>query len=104
VNDLADRLAPNTVRRVMDVLRNVLRVAVERRYLALSPADAAKLPRKGGGRNIEITPLTHEEVGALVAALPEEWRLPVLLDAYPDSAPGSCGRSVAATWTRSAGS
>lgn len=29
-----------------------------------------------------MTPLTHEEVRALVAAFPEHWRLPVLLDVY----------------------
>jgi len=29
--------APNTVRRIYSVLRSVLRVAVERRYLAVNP-------------------------------------------------------------------
>lgn len=81
-NQRGRRTSPNTVRRIMDVLRNVLRVAVERRYIAVSPADAVKLPKKGSGRNIDITPLTHGEVRALVDALPEEWRLPVLLDVY----------------------
>jgi len=66
----------------MDVTRNVLRVAVERRYIAANPCDAVRLPKKGEGRNIEISPLTHAEVRKLVAALPEHWRLPVLLDTY----------------------
>jgi integrase len=82
VNALAEDRAPNTVRRIMDVVRNVLRVAVERRYIATNPCDAVRLPRKGDGRNIEINPLTHAEVRALVDALPEPWRLPVLLDVY----------------------
>jgi integrase len=81
-NELAATRAPNTVRRVMDVVRGVMRVAVERRYIATNPCDAVRLPRKGTGRNIEINPLTHPELRALVAALPEYWRLPVLLDAY----------------------
>ncbi len=82
INGLAASHAPNTVRRVMDPLRAVFRVAVERRYIAASPCDAVKLPRKGDGRDIEINPLTHAEVRALVDALPEPWRLPVLLDVY----------------------
>ncbi len=86
VQDFANRLAaersPNTVRRVMDVLRNVLRVAVERRYIGANPCSGVRLARKGDGRNIEINPLTHGQVRALVDALPEHWRLPVLLDVY----------------------
>lgn len=81
-NGLARRLAPNTVRRVMDVVRGVFCVAVERRYITTSPAAAVRLPKKGEARTIDIQPLTHPEVRALVAALPEHWRLPVLLDAY----------------------
>src|SRR3954447_22378097 len=65
-----------------DPLRAVMRVAVERRYIAANPCDPVRLPRKGDGRGIEIHPLTHAEIRALVAALPEWWRLPVLLDAY----------------------
>lgn len=75
-------LAPNTIRRVIDVTRNVLRVAVERRYIATNPCDAIKLPKKGRGRNIEIDPLTGAELNKLVEALPAHWRLPILLAAY----------------------
>ncbi len=81
-NGLGARLAPNTVRRIMDVVRGVLSVAVERRYITTNPAAAVRLPKKGEARTIDIHPLTHTEVRALVAALPERWRLPVLLDAY----------------------
>lgn len=71
VNALAEQRAPNTVRRVMDVLRNVLRLAVERRYIAASPADPVKLPRKGGRRRtIDIAPLTHAQLDGIADAMP----------------------------------
>lgn len=73
-NRLAADLAPNTVRRIMDVVRGVLALAAKRRYIAASPAVGVELEPKGDG--IEINPLTHREVRALVAALPERWRLP----------------------------
>jgi integrase len=86
VQDFANLLAtshsPSTVRRVMDVLRNVLRVAVERRYISAAPCVGVRLARMGGARRVEISPLTHHEIRALVRGLPEHWRLPVLLDAY----------------------
>lgn len=81
-NALAQSHAPNTVRRVMDVIRNVLRVAAERRYIEANPCTGVRLARKGEGRNIEISPLTHTEVRALIETLPEHWRMPVLLDVY----------------------
>lgn len=71
INALADRRAPNTVRRVMDVLRNVLRLAVERRYISASPADPVKLPKKGGRRRtIDIAPLTHAQLDVVANAMP----------------------------------
>jgi integrase len=81
-NGLASRLKPNTVRRVMDVLRGVLALAVKRRYIASNPASTEAVELAPRNRTIEITPLTHEQVSQLVQALPEHWRLPVLLDAY----------------------
>jgi integrase len=82
-NRLASRLKPNTVRRVMDVLRGVLALAVKRRYIASNPAstEAVELAPKQR-RGIDVNPLTHEQVQTLLDALPEHWRLPVLLDAY----------------------
>jgi integrase len=79
VNQLAKTHAPNTVRRVMDVTRNILNLAVARRYIVASPADPLRLP---GKTKTKIQPLTHEELNQFVAQLPEHWRLPVLLDAY----------------------
>lgn len=82
-NKLAATHAPNTVRRIMDVLRGVLALAVKRRYIATNPAstDSVTLAPKQR-RQHDIAPLTHEQVEQLVQALPEHWRLPVLLDAY----------------------
>src|SRR5262249_39115626 len=51
INELSKTRAPNTVRRIFSVLRSVMRVAVERRYIAVSPCDAVKLPKKGAGRS-----------------------------------------------------
>ncbi len=82
LNPLGAGRSPNTVRRILDVLRGVLALAVDRRFIASNPSAAVRLPRKGEGRNVAIEPLTHREVGSLVDALPEHWRLPVLLDAY----------------------
>jgi integrase len=81
-NSLATDHAANTLRRVMDVVRAVLRVAVERRYVAANPCDAVRLPRKGESRNIEINPMTHAEASDLLGALSAHWTLAVLLDAY----------------------
>jgi integrase len=81
VNATAEGRSPNTVRHVMDVVRNVFRVATERRYIAVNPCKAVRLPRRVR-RDIGIHPITHADVATLVAALPEHWRLPVLLDAY----------------------
>jgi integrase len=81
-NDISSDHAANTTSRVMDVLRAVLRVAVERRYIAANPCDATRLPRRSTTGEIEINPLSHAEVELLVAALPEHWRTAVLLDAY----------------------
>src|SRR4051794_19151771 len=70
VNQLGDDgYAPNTIRRIYGVLNQLLRLAVERRYIAVNPCDAVKLPKKRGRkREISITPLAHEQVRALVGA------------------------------------
>lgn len=101
-NRLAGALAPNTVRRIMDVVRGVLALAAARRYVPTSAAAGVELEPKGDG--VEINPLTHAEVRALLAALPEQWRLPVLLDVYTGLRAGELWGSAAATWTRSAAS
>src|SRR5205807_1614536 len=56
VNELSARRAPNTVRRVYTVTRLVLRVAVERGYLAVNPCDAVRLPKaqRNGRRREQV--------------------------------------------------
>jgi integrase len=81
INELSATHSPNTVRHVYSVLNGIYSVAVRRRYIAVNPCVDVELPARGD-RGIEINPLTHAEVGALVDALPEWWRLPVLLAAY----------------------
>jgi integrase len=95
VNELADKRASNTVRRIFSVIRGVLRVAVERRYIAVSPCDAVRLPRKGVGRTGErkgrMLFLAPADVRALAAAMPERNRLPVYVAAY-------CGLRAGELW------
>lgn len=92
VNELAAHRKPNTVRRVYTVLRCVFRVGVERRYLAINPCDAVKLPKKGAAgaarRQLYLSP---QEVRALADAMPEHWQLPVYVAAY-------CGLRAGELW------
>lgn len=80
-NELAETRKPATVRRVFEVVSNVMRIAMERRYIVANPNTSVRLPRIGR-RAIDISPLTHPEIKRLVAEIPEHYRLAVLLDAY----------------------
>lgn len=95
VNELAEKRASNTVRRIFSVIRGVLRVAVERRYIAVNPCDAVRLPRKGltrsGERKERMRFLSPADVRALAAAMPERDRLPVYVAAY-------CGLRAGELW------
>jgi len=108
---IAAGLAPGTIHHVMDVVRSVLNVAVARRYIAVSPNVNVKLPSVKNREN-RIYPLTHEEVGQLVAALPEHWRLPCCSTPTQACVRASYGRCAGATsasarpsswWTRRSG-
>jgi integrase len=96
VNELASARQPNTVRRIYSVLRGVLKVAVERRYLAVNPCDAVKLPGKGANRNgarpTRMLFLNPPEVRTLAAAMPRPSdRLAVYIAAY-------CGLRAGELW------
>jgi integrase len=94
VNEISGSHAPNTVRRIFSVLRSVLRVAVERRYIAVNPCDAVKLPRKSKGRTKpkRILFLNPPEVRALADAMPRPGdRLAVYVAAY-------CGVRAGELW------
>lgn len=82
VNELAAAKAPNTVRRIYSVLRAVLRVAVERRYITVNPCEAVRLPRKGAAAGRRMLFLSPPEVTTLADAMPERYRLPVYVAAY----------------------
>jgi integrase len=91
VNQLAARRSPNTVRRVFTVLRGVMRVAVERRYIAVNPCEAVKLPSKRTGVRRAKVFLTPEEVRTLAEAMPEPYRVPVYVAAW-------CGLRAGELW------
>lgn len=99
VNELAARLAPNTVRRIYGVLRGVLQTAAERRYLATNPCDAVRLPKKGARRadgdgaqaDEHMIFLTPGEVALLVRAMPEHYRTATRVAAY-------CGLRAGELW------
>jgi len=74
-------LAPKTLRNVYGVFGGVLRVAVEHRYISASPLGPVTLPRRVQ-RSRRMLFLTKKEVDQLAAAMPEQYRLPVLIAAY----------------------
>lgn len=92
VQGLAARRQPNTVRRVYTVLRQVLALAVERRYLAVNPCDGVRLPRKRqtGGRKARLY-LTSPEVRALADIIEPHYRVAVYVAAY-------CGLRAGELW------
>jgi integrase len=81
-NELADVLAPKTLRNVYGVFSGVFRIAREHRYIAGSPLDAVKLPR-GGQRSRRMLFLTPAEVRKLADAMPtRRLRVALLVAAY----------------------
>lgn len=96
VNELAARLAPNTVRRIYGVLRAVLQTATERRYLARNPCDAVRLPKlrpatRANTADERMIFLTPAEVAQLVQAMPEHYRTATWVAAY-------CGLRAGELW------
>ena len=83
-NARAEALAPKTLRNVYGVFSGVFRVAVEHRYIPVSPLDPVKLPKgkrkRLGGRMLHLSP---QEVAQLADAMPSpRLRVAVLLAAY----------------------
>jgi integrase len=94
VNRLAARRAPNTVKRIYTVLKAVLRMAVERRYIVTSPCEAVRLPRKRntGKARERMLFLTPDEVRGLADAMPTPaYRLAIYVAAY-------CGLRAGELW------
>lgn len=91
VNELATIREPNTVRRIHSVLRAVLKVAVERRYLLANPCDAVKLPRSPAATIDQRIILTGDEVEALAEAINPRYRLLIYTAAYTGLRAGELG-------------
>jgi integrase len=90
INDLAAELAPNTVHRINTVLSAVLRLAVQRRYIAVHPGDAVKLPKKRRSKR-KMLFLTPGEVRALAEAIDPHYRVAVYVAAW-------CGFRAGEQW------
>jgi integrase len=95
MNDLSKTLAPKTIRNIYSILRSLLRVAVERRYIAANPCDSVRLPRRGSAAN-GIRPtrmlfLSPPEVRSLAEAMPSDYRLSIYVAAY-------CGLRAGELW------
>jgi integrase len=91
INDLARERHANTVRRIYSVLRAVLKVAVERRYLLANPCDAVKLPRAPAVATGERVILSADEVVALAEAITPRYRLLIYAAAYTGLRAGELG-------------
>lgn len=74
-------LSSSRTRQAFQVLNSCLEAAVEDDRIAKNPAKAARgsVPSP---ENREMLHLTHEQVQALAAAVPEEWRTLILTLAY----------------------
>lgn len=82
VNELAEEREPATVKRVYGVLRSVLKVAVERRYITANPCDPVRLPRQEAAAVRDRVILTAGEVTALAEAITPHYRVLVYAAAY----------------------
>lgn len=78
VRQLREQLAPSTALHVHGLLSSILRAAVEDGYLIRNPAARTAPPRP---RRPALRPLTVEQVQALLDAVPDRYRVAVLLGA-----------------------
>jgi integrase len=91
INELSSGRHPNTVRRIYSVLRGVLKVAVDRRYLLANPCDAVKLPRSPAVATSQRVILSADEVKTLAGAITPRYRLLVYAAAYTGLRAGELG-------------
>jgi integrase len=78
VKRLSHDLAPSTIEVAHGIVAGVFKDAVRDRRITASPCEGTKLPKR---HREPIVPLTHEQVIALHAALPERYRALVTLAA-----------------------
>jgi integrase len=91
VNELAEDRHPNTVRRIYSVLRAILKVAVERRYLLANPCDPVRLPRAPAAVIDQRVILSASEVAALAEAVSPRYRVLIYTAAYTGLRAGELG-------------
>jgi integrase len=91
LNELACERHANTVRRIYSVLRAVMKVAVERRYLLANPCDAVRLPRAPAVAIDQRVILSASEVAALAEAITPRYRLLIYAAAYTGLRAGELG-------------
>jgi len=91
INELAIGRHPNTVRRIYSVLRAVLNVAVERRYLLGNPCDVVRLPRAPAVTAGERVILSASEVASVAEAISPSYRVLVYAAAYTGLRAGELG-------------
>lgn len=84
---LAVKLQPSTVKVVHGILAAIFKAAVRDRRLTSSPCEGTKLPRVEPRR---VVPLTTEQVGALVDAVPGPFRALLPLAAGTGLRQGEC--------------
>lgn len=79
VADLASRRRRETVGHVYNVLRSILNLAAQRRYIAANPCQGVTLPEEDAEKRVF---LTHAEVHAVANAITPHYRALVLAAAY----------------------
>ena len=95
LGELSAEREPNTVRRVYTVLRNVFKVAVERRYIGANPCDGVRFRSLRGPQNgaspdqgdVRVI-VTEAEARALADAIEPLYRPLVLVAAYSGARAG----------------
>ena len=78
VKACAERLAPGTVENVYRTLAAICHSAVRDRAIAVSPCEGVVLPQRP---RAEVIPPTVQEVGILLAAMPDRYRITGVLGA-----------------------
>jgi integrase len=87
VRGLEQHLAPSTIAIVYSFVAGIFRAAVRHRLIVASPCVDVRLPKPEPKR---VEPLATERVGALIAAMPEQYRALVVLAAGTGLRQGEC--------------
>jgi integrase len=95
INEIAVGRAPSTIGHIYGVVRSVMGLAVERRYITVNPCDAVRLPRRSSygdrGAPKEMLFLAAPEVAAVAEAIDPHYRVLVYTAAYSGLRAGELG-------------